>query len=252
MAEENGEDSSVMRIGKRCYVGNLAWKTSWQDLKDKFRDVGNVVYANVMRDDGGRSKGWGIVEFETPEEAVTAVNTFNGTDLAGRKIMVREDREDRDVKQYNRDNGIEDQGPPVRERENGDGGRGGGGRGRGGRRGGRGGRGRGRGPPRVQQDQQQQEYPSENNGSAANEGSSGTQVVVQGIPWKYTWKELRPMFDECGTIDRAEVVYGRDGRSRGYGTVKFDSTEAAQSAIEKFHGTDCEGRTLTVKLDQYA
>ena len=99
MGDENGEDSSVMRIGKRCYVGNLAWKTSWQDLKDKFRDVGNVVYANVMRDDGGepqvlrlvqgwilsavvcknqlvsllatvtgRSKGWGIVEFETPEE----------------------------------------------------------------------------------------------------------------------------------------------------------------------------------------
>ena len=53
MGDENGEDSSVMRIGKRCYVGNLAWKTSWQDLKDKFRDVGNVVYANVMRDDGG-------------------------------------------------------------------------------------------------------------------------------------------------------------------------------------------------------
>ena len=55
MGDENGEDSSVMRIGKRCYVGNLAWKTSWQDLKDKFRDVGNVVYANVMRDDGGKS-----------------------------------------------------------------------------------------------------------------------------------------------------------------------------------------------------
>ena len=53
MGDEIGDDSSVMRIGKRCYVGNLAWKTSWQDLKDKFRDVGNVVYANVMRDDGG-------------------------------------------------------------------------------------------------------------------------------------------------------------------------------------------------------
>lgn len=54
MGDENEVDSSVMRIGKRCYVGNLAWKTSWQDLKDKFRDVGNVVYANVMRDDGGK------------------------------------------------------------------------------------------------------------------------------------------------------------------------------------------------------
>ena len=45
-------------------------------------------------------------------QAVNAVQTFNGTDLAGRKILVREDREDRDVKQYNKDNGIE---PPERE-----------------------------------------------------------------------------------------------------------------------------------------
>jgi hypothetical protein len=22
-----------VRIGKRCFVGNLAWRTSWQDLK---------------------------------------------------------------------------------------------------------------------------------------------------------------------------------------------------------------------------
>jgi RNA recognition motif-containing protein len=42
-----------MRIGKRCYVGNLAWGTSWQDLKDKFREVGNVVYSNVMKDESG-------------------------------------------------------------------------------------------------------------------------------------------------------------------------------------------------------
>ncbi len=39
---------------------------------------------------------------------------------------------------------------------------------------------------------------------------------------------------------------------QGYGTVRFESVEAAQAAIEKFHGSECEGRTLTVKLDQYA
>lgn len=101
--EGGGEEQGVMRIGKRCYVSNLAWRTSWQDLKDAFRTVGTVVYANVTRgDDGeldgragggrqhsprpgpaapicgvhtptlcacaGRSKGWGIVEFETPEQ----------------------------------------------------------------------------------------------------------------------------------------------------------------------------------------
>ena len=53
-------------------------------------------------------------------QAVSAVQTFNGTELAGRKILVREDREDRDVKQYNKDNGIEtperEFRPPRRER----------------------------------------------------------------------------------------------------------------------------------------
>jgi RNA recognition motif-containing protein len=34
-------------------VSNLNWKTSWQDLKDKFRESGEVVYANVVRDDDG-------------------------------------------------------------------------------------------------------------------------------------------------------------------------------------------------------
>jgi hypothetical protein len=57
MAEEYVEhadaEAETVRIGKRCYVGNLAWKTSWQDLKDKFRECGVVVYANVMRDDEG-------------------------------------------------------------------------------------------------------------------------------------------------------------------------------------------------------
>jgi RNA recognition motif-containing protein len=55
MAENGGGDDGMMRIGKRCYVSNLAWKTSWQDLKDKFRDCGNVVYANVTRGEDGRA-----------------------------------------------------------------------------------------------------------------------------------------------------------------------------------------------------
>jgi RNA recognition motif-containing protein len=79
-------------------VSNLAWRTSWQDLKDKFRDCGTVVYTNVMRDESGRSKGWGIVEFENSEEAVHAMNTMNGVEIHGRPIIVREDREDREIK----------------------------------------------------------------------------------------------------------------------------------------------------------
>ena len=40
------------------------------------------------------------------------------------------------------------------------------------------------------------------------------QVVVQGLPWAYTQEQLSPMFQQFGNIVSAEVVYGRDGRSR--------------------------------------
>ena len=52
----------------RCYVGNLAYSVGWQDLKDHFRSAGRVLHADVMMEEGGRSKGYGTVEFETEQE----------------------------------------------------------------------------------------------------------------------------------------------------------------------------------------
>jgi RNA recognition motif-containing protein len=78
----------------RVYVGNLSWSTSWQDLKDHMRDAGEVQYAKVLQDRDGRSKGCGIVEFTTPEGAQDAISKLTDTELKGRKIFVREDRED--------------------------------------------------------------------------------------------------------------------------------------------------------------
>jgi len=43
----------------RVYVGNLAWQTSWQDLKDHMRSAGIVTRADVFLDENGRSKGCG-------------------------------------------------------------------------------------------------------------------------------------------------------------------------------------------------
>lgn len=178
--------------GKRCFVNNLAWRTSWQDLKDHFRGNGTVVFANVIRDQAGRSKGWGIVEFSTPAEASQAVLDMNGSELDGRFIMVREDREDRDAQ-----------------------------------------RGRTKGP------------------SGAPMESSGLQVVVHGIPWAYDDEKLQDIFSGSTlTIANAEVVYGKDSKSRGYGTVRFSSAEEAQRAIQEYNGFEVEGRSLSLKIDQ--
>lgn len=84
-------------------AGNLPYRYSWQDLKDYFAKVGTVRYANILREGGpgSRSKGCGIVEFETAEEAARAIQELNNTEIGGRNIFVREDREDYELKNAN-------------------------------------------------------------------------------------------------------------------------------------------------------
>ena len=78
---------------RRVYVGNLSWDVAWQDLKDHMRDAGEVVHAEIIRDVSGRSKGCGIVEFASEDDAQNAISTLTDTELKGRMIFIREDRE---------------------------------------------------------------------------------------------------------------------------------------------------------------
>jgi RNA recognition motif-containing protein len=57
------------------------------------RQAGEVLHAEVICESNGRSKGCGIVEFSTPEEAQKAITTLTDSELLGRLIFVREDRE---------------------------------------------------------------------------------------------------------------------------------------------------------------
>lgn len=58
----------------------------------KIYRVGAVARADVQMGHDGRPKGSGIVAFETPEDARSAINQFNGYDWNGRVLEVREDR----------------------------------------------------------------------------------------------------------------------------------------------------------------
>jgi RNA recognition motif-containing protein len=57
------------------------------------RQAGEVLHAEVIMELNGRSKGCGIVEFATDEAAQEAIKTLTDTELKGRMIFVREDRD---------------------------------------------------------------------------------------------------------------------------------------------------------------
>jgi len=82
----------------KLYVGNLAFKTSSEDLQQLFSQAGTVESASVVEDrDTGRSRGFGFVEMASKEEGEAAIAQFNGKELDGRNLTVNEarPREDR-------------------------------------------------------------------------------------------------------------------------------------------------------------
>mmetsp|Transcript_3356 Transcript_3356/g.6888 ORF Transcript_3356/g.6888 Transcript_3356/m.6888 type:complete len:204 (-) Transcript_3356:280-891(-) len=89
---EGGEGGGDGEEDRRVFVGNLSWSTTWQGLKDHFASCGEVTRADVFTERSGRSRGCGIVEFATPEQAKGAMEAMNNTDLDGRTVFVREDR----------------------------------------------------------------------------------------------------------------------------------------------------------------
>ena len=57
------------------------------------------------------------------------------------------------------------------------------------------------------------------------------QIVVQGVPFAYAWQELKDLFKPLGAV-KADIVMGSDRRSKGWGTVLFDSESDAENAIK--------------------
>ncbi|KAF4083201.1 hypothetical protein AMELA_G00137300 [Ameiurus melas] len=79
------------RKGCQIFVRNLPFDFTWKMLKDAFNSCGIVQYADIKMENG-KSKGCGVVRFDSPETAERACRTMNGYRLNGREIDVRIDR----------------------------------------------------------------------------------------------------------------------------------------------------------------
>ena len=234
------------------YVGNLAYETTWQELKDHMRRVGNIdkvstytfrqdnylsmflllgsnlthtshliflFQADILQGNDGRSKGCGIVIYQSPKEAQRAIRELQNSELNGRPIFVREDRESSSG--------------------------GGGGFGNNNRGGGGGGR----------NDNNNFGYRNNNNSRTSGNlmpgapSEQGCQLYVGNLSWGTGWRDLKDHFGQCGGVDRAEVAEGPDGRKKGFGVIRFHTAGDAAEAIERLNGGEFMGRKLEVRLD---
>ena len=202
----------------------------------------------------GRPKGTGIVAFETPNDARNAIQQFNGYDWQGRALEVREDRFANPMGGGYGGRGGFGGGFGGRGgfgARGGFGGRGAYGGGYGGRGGGYGGGGYGGAPAMgggASYTAEASNPPNPFTDFATSGGERGPVIYVRNVsmvqlmrklvlnclpqlPWSTSNEDLVELFTTIGKVERAEIQYEPNGRSRGTGVVEFDSTENAETAI---------------------
>jgi len=73
----------------RVLIDNLSTRCSWQDIKDYFRQAGEVTFAKCHRE----RMGEGVVEFATADDMKNAIRKLDGTELFGKRLKLRAENE---------------------------------------------------------------------------------------------------------------------------------------------------------------
>jgi len=257
-------------MSTKVFVGNLAFRVTDQDLQGFFSENCKDVKSGVVITRGRRSLGFGFVEFNNTESANGAVNQMNQKELFGREIKVelakdvpdsppRQPRNEGNSNSQPRSpsnrSGSQDNERSGERREGRGGRRGGRGRGRGGRGRGEGGRGEGGRDGGRSEGGRSEGGRSEGGRSEGGRGRGGggrrprntekyeyeeketkpripstTTLFVSNLPFSFRDEDLTTVFQGLNAKE-AHVALTRNGRSRRYGFVEFETEKDQQDAL---------------------
>jgi len=89
--------------------------------------------------------------------------------------------------------------------------------------------------------------PGGGGGAQGGPGYTNRHLFVGNLPFNCQWQELKDLMRGAGSVLRADIAQGPDGRSRGFGSVLFGTSQDAERAVGMFNGFEFNGRTLKVR-----
>jgi len=219
---------------RSVYVQGLAWSTTNEGLAAYFSTAGNIVNANVLyRTRGGRTRSLGcaVVEYQTADEALNALEVLNNTELDGRMITCREDRvvpTDGETARYNEeDDHVEDEDDRAVAAAT------------------------ARVSFKLKNNAPPSSFSDPNSGGGTGAGGNRVlepnKVFVTSLPWKVTAEDLVIIFGSVGPVVSANVLSTNKGRSLGHAIIEYTQPQVAIEAIKRINGRELDGRTLIVK-----
>lgn len=250
----------------KVFVGNLSFQTKEADLAKAFEVAGKVINANIITR-GPRSLGYGFVELEDDQTAQNAVKLLDKKEVEGRiiNVEVAKEREEVEKSTEGQDGaprgGLRSRGRGAKGRARGRGGQQaqggetrayrvkseeGGEEGKGEEEGGEP-RARRQRKPRAPRKPESERPPRRERVPDEQKEQSKDTLFVANLPFSLDDEAFGALWSERKlAFKKAHVVKKRNGRSKGYGFVEFENTDAQQKALaEKITVQD---RELSLKV----
>jgi len=247
-------------VRTKVFVGNLSFKTKEAQLAAEFSPAGKVISANIITR-GPRSLGYGFVELDSEEDAQNAVTVMNKKEIDGRAINVEiakpqdetKERQPRPVRPEGGENdrrklrrprrkivskkdeeeGVEVQGEGRQDNE---------GKKEEGDR-----KDRFQRKPRIRN--RYRYRTGERRVSNEEKEESKTTLFVANLPFSLDDDGFgKIVSDHNLKLKSAHVVKKRNGRSKGYGFIEFDTQEEQQKALTALNKKIVDSRELSVKI----
>ena len=74
-----------------------------------------------------------------------------------------------------------------------------------------------------------------------------TKLFVGNLSYNTTENQLQDLFAAHGAVTEVDLIMDKfTGRPRGFAFVTMETKEAAEAAVKAVHGTQVDGRALTV------
>lgn len=75
----------------RVFIGNIYYTLTIPDLMNIFSKAGNIQKLDLFKDEQGKSRGCGIIQYDSRKSALDAISMFHNIELYSRLITVKED-----------------------------------------------------------------------------------------------------------------------------------------------------------------
>lgn len=74
----------------KIYIGNLAFETTDEELTMLLSAAGDAHNVKIVRDQRtGMARGYGFAEFDSEEDAITAIEFLSGRRFGGRELVLK-------------------------------------------------------------------------------------------------------------------------------------------------------------------